>query len=166
MFCWHCIEIYPYSKYRQSVNTNAGHTQFAVYRAIEASWNVMAHAQEPDLVFVAKRTNPFKSAGWRKFSRLRAAEVCASAVVMLDTPCSEVVWRVLAAHCIRQFSPRSVRHRVPSHSNWTLNLEPSGLYLECYTASIENVCPYNNKQPDALFTVNLLQYLTCKRGTA
>jgi hypothetical protein len=27
----------------------------------------------------------------RKFSRLLAAEVCASAVVMLDTPCSEVV---------------------------------------------------------------------------
>jgi len=45
----------------------------------------------------AKRTSP----NWRgrQFSRLLAAEVCASAVVMvvmLDTPCSEVVWRVLA----------------------------------------------------------------------
>jgi len=39
----------------------------------------------------AKRTCPFKSAGGRQFSRLLAAEVCASAVVMLDTPCSEVV---------------------------------------------------------------------------
>jgi len=39
----------------------------------------------------------------RQFSRLLAAEVCASAVVMLDTPCSEVVWRVLATHSIRQF---------------------------------------------------------------
>jgi len=29
--------------------------------------------------------------------------VCASAVVMLDTPCSEVVCRVLATHSIRQF---------------------------------------------------------------
>ena len=38
----------------------------------------------------AKRTIPFKSAG-RQFSQLLAAEVCASAVVMLDTPCSEVV---------------------------------------------------------------------------
>ena len=38
-----------------------------------------------------------------QFSRLLAAEVCASAVVMLDTPCSEVVWRVLATHSIRQF---------------------------------------------------------------
>jgi hypothetical protein len=41
--------------------------------------------------FSAKRTSPFKSAGGRQFSRLLAAEVCASAVVMLDTPCSEVV---------------------------------------------------------------------------
>ena len=51
----------------------------------------------------AKRTSPFKSAEGRQFSRLLAAEVCASAVVMLDTPCSEVVWRVLATHCISQF---------------------------------------------------------------
>jgi len=51
----------------------------------------------------AQRTRPFKSAGGRQFSRLLAADVCASAVVMLDTPCSEVVWRVLATHCIRQF---------------------------------------------------------------
>ena len=41
----------------------------------------------------------------RHFSRLLAAEVSASTVVMLDTPCSEVVWRVLATHCIRQFPP-------------------------------------------------------------
>jgi len=38
-----------------------------------------------------KRTSPFKSAVGRQFSRLLAAEVCASAVVMLGTPCSEVV---------------------------------------------------------------------------
>jgi len=62
----------------------------------------MAHAQKPNFVF---RRN-----GWvhlnrrgRQFSRLLADEVCASAVVMLDTPCSEVVWRVLATHSIRQF---------------------------------------------------------------
>ena len=39
----------------------------------------------------AKRTSPFKLAGGRQFSRLLAAEVFASAVVILDTPCSEVV---------------------------------------------------------------------------
>jgi len=53
----------------------------------------------------AKRTSPFKSAAGRQFSRLLAAELCASAVVMLDTPCSEVVWRVLATHSIYQFPP-------------------------------------------------------------
>ena len=50
-----------------------------------------------------KMTSPFKSVLGRQFSRLLAAELCASAVVMLDTPCSEVVWRVLATHSIRQF---------------------------------------------------------------
>jgi len=39
----------------------------------------------------AKQTIPFKSAGGRQFSRLLAAEVCASAVVMLDTPYSDIV---------------------------------------------------------------------------
>jgi hypothetical protein len=29
--------------------------------------------------------------------------MCGSAVVMLDTPISEIVWRVLATHSIRQF---------------------------------------------------------------
>ena len=52
------------------------------YPYVEASWNVTAHMQ----------TSPFKSAGGRQFSRLLATEVCASAVVMMDTPCSEVVW--------------------------------------------------------------------------
>ena len=42
-----------------------------------------------------------KRTGGHQFSRLLAAEVCASAVVMLDTPCSEVVLRVLATHSIR-----------------------------------------------------------------
>ena len=60
----------------------------------------------------------------RQFSQLLAAEVCASAVVMLATPCSEVVWRVLATHSICQFPFTSspVRHRVPSRFNWTLPL--------------------------------------------
>jgi len=77
-------------------------------------WN----AQKPDFVF---RPNGRVHLNWRgrQFSRLLAAEVCASAVVMLDTPCSEVVWRVLATHAIHF---PSLRHRVPSHFNWTLPL--------------------------------------------
>ena len=38
-----------------------------------------------------KRTSPFLSRWGGQFSRLLAAEVCASALVMLDTPRSEVV---------------------------------------------------------------------------
>jgi len=69
---------------------------------VEASWNVTAHAQKPDFVFRRNGRVHLNRRG-RQFSRLLAAEVCASAVVMLDTPCSEVVWRVLATHCICQF---------------------------------------------------------------
>ena len=73
---------------------------------VDCVWNVIAHAHKLDFIFfAAKRTSPFKSAGGRNFSRLLAAEVCASAVVMLHTACSEVVWKVLATNCIRQFPP-------------------------------------------------------------
>ena len=72
-------------------------------KLLDCVWNAMAHAQKPDFVFRRNGTSPFKSAGERQFSRLLAAEVCASAVVMLDTTYSEVVWRVLATHCTRQF---------------------------------------------------------------
>ena len=59
---------------------------------VEHVWNVLAHAQKPDLVF---QRNRWVHLSWRgyQFSWLLAAEVCASAVVMVvmpDTPCSEV----------------------------------------------------------------------------
>jgi len=65
----------------------------------------MAHAQKPDFVFRRNGRVHLNRQG-RQFSRLLAAEVWASAVimvVMLYTPCSEIVWRVLATHSIRQF---------------------------------------------------------------
>jgi len=94
---------------------------------VEASWNVMPHAQKPDFVFRAKRTSPFKSAGRRQFSRLLAAEVCASAVVMLDTPCSEVMWRVLATHSIRQFPLHFPSRASPCAITFQLESTPFGL---------------------------------------
>ena len=63
----------------------------------------MAHAQKPDFFFRRNGRVHLNRPGGQQFSRLLAAEVCSSAVVMLDTPCSEVVWRVLSTHCIRQF---------------------------------------------------------------
>ena len=90
----------------------------------------MAHAQKPDFVFRRNGRVHLNRRG-RQFSRLLAAEVCASAVVILDTPCSEVVWRVLATHSIRQFplyfSCRASPCAVPSHFNWSLTLNGSPL---------------------------------------
>jgi len=82
---------------------------------IDCVWNVMAHAQKPDFVF---RRNGRVHLNWRgrQFSRLLAAEVCASAVVMvvmLDIPCYEVVWRVLATHSISQFPLHFPSHASP-----------------------------------------------------
>ena len=62
----------------------------------------MAHTQKPDFVFRRNGRVHLNRRGLQ-FSRLLAAEVCASAVVMLETPCSEVVWRVLATHSMRKF---------------------------------------------------------------
>jgi hypothetical protein len=62
----------------------------------------MVHAQKPDFILRRNGRVHLNRRG-RQFSRLLAAELCASAVVMLDTQCYEVVWRVLATHSIRQF---------------------------------------------------------------
>jgi len=62
----------------------------------------MAHVQKPDFVFQGKGRVHLNRQG-RQFSRLMAVEVWGSAVVMLDTPCSEVVWRVLSTHSIGRF---------------------------------------------------------------
>jgi len=69
---------------------------------VDCVWSVMAHMQKPDFVFWQNGRVHLNRWG-RQCVRLLAAEVCGSAVVILDTPCSEVVWRVLATHCIRQF---------------------------------------------------------------
>jgi len=81
----------------------------------------MAHAQKPDFVFQRKGRVYLNRQG-PLFSRLLAAVVCVSAVVMPDTSCSEEVWRVLATHSIRQFPIHfpPMPHRVPSHFNLTV----------------------------------------------
>jgi len=94
---------------------------------VEASWNVMSHAQKPDFVF--RRNGRVHLNRWGlQFSRLLAAEVCVSAVVMLDTPSSEVVWRVLTTYSIRQFplhfpslaSPYAITFQLESTSKWNI----------------------------------------------
>ena len=88
----------------------------------------MAHAQKPDFVF-RRNGRVHLNQRRRQFNRLLAAEVCASAVVMLDIPCSEVVWRVLATHSIRQFplhfpsraTPCAITYQLNSTSLWCRN---------------------------------------------
>ena len=90
---------------------------------LDCVWNVMAHAQKPDFVLWRNGRIHLNRRG-RQFSQLLAAEVCASAVVMLHTPCSEVVWRVLATHSTPEFPLHypPFRHRVPPHFNWSVPL--------------------------------------------
>ena len=95
----HCME-------QEGQSPSLSHRSFRALRytetLLECVWNVMAYAQKPDFLF--RRNGPVHlNRQGRQFSRLLAAEVCASAVVMLDTPCSELVWRVLATNSIRQF---------------------------------------------------------------
>jgi hypothetical protein len=78
------------------------YTAFIDTWLLDCIWNVMAHVQKPDFVFRRNGRVHLNRQG-RQFSRLLAAEVCISAVAMLDTPCSEVVWWVLATHSICQF---------------------------------------------------------------
>jgi len=84
----------------------------------------MAYAQKPDFVFRRNGRVHLNRRG-RQFSRL-AAEVCASAVVMLDTPCCEVVWRVLATHSIRQFP---LHFRPPTPCVTVCHHMSTGLYV-------------------------------------
>ena len=62
----------------------------------------MARAQKPDFVFPRNGRVHLNRKG-RQFSRLLAAEVCASAVVILDKTMFRGSERVLTTHSIRQF---------------------------------------------------------------
>jgi hypothetical protein len=77
-------------KYR--FHSEDGHNNLlrTVGRQTDSVWNVMAHVRKPDFVF-RRIGRVYLNLRGRQFSRLLAAEMCVSAVVMLDTPCSEIV---------------------------------------------------------------------------
>ena len=85
-----------------TTNRNLLRSGGTVEVTVDCVWNVMAHSQKPNFFFRRNGRVHLNRRG-RQFSRLLAAEVCASAVAMLDAPSSEVVWRVLATHSIRKF---------------------------------------------------------------
>ena len=79
--------------------------------------NLMAHAQKPHFVFRLNGRVHLNRRG-SQFSRLLAAEVCASPLEMLDIPRSKVVWEFWLPTPFASFPFTSppVRHRVPPHS--------------------------------------------------
>jgi hypothetical protein len=99
-------------------------------------WIVMIHAQKPDFFF---RRNGRVHLYWQghQFSRLLVAEVCASAVIMLGTTSSEVVWRVLATHSIRQFP----LHYPSSASPCAITFQLDSTYCFCTTTIVTRACP-------------------------
>jgi len=84
---------------------------------VELVRNLMAHAQKPHFVFRLNGLVHWNRRG-SQFSRLLAAELCASALVMLDTLRSEIVWEYWLPIPFASFPFTSppVRHRVPPHS--------------------------------------------------
>ena len=110
----------------------------------------MAHAQKPDFVFRRNGRVHLDRRG-RQFSRLPAAEVCASAVVMvvmLDTPCSKVVWRVLVTHSIRQFPLNFPSRASTCAITLQLTLPPADIKKLCILPHSARWVSYNshNKQ--------------------
>jgi len=114
---------------------------------VDCFWSVMAQAQELDFVFWWNGQVHLNRRG-RQFSRLLAAEVCTSVVVMLDVLCSKVVWGVLTTHSIHQFSLHFPSHMSPCaitfqlDSNMllseTINLKNLWYVLTWYISSQES----------------------------
>ena len=91
------------------------------YYYLECLWNVMVQALKPVFLF---RWNGrvHLNRRVRQFSRLLAAEVCTSALVMLDTSRSEAVWEywLLTPFAIFPFTSPPLGHPVPSGFKCTL----------------------------------------------
>ena len=92
---------------------------------VDYVWNVIAQAQKPDFFFRRDGRAHLNRRGCQ-FSRLLADEVCASAVAVLDTTSSEVVWRVLAIHSIRQFPLRFPSRASPCAITFQLDSTATG----------------------------------------
>jgi len=105
----------------------------------------MTHAQKPDFVFRRNGRIHLNRPGGVSSVDYWQPRCAASAVVMLDTSCSEIVRRVLATHCIRQFplhfpyraSPCAITFQLDSA---TLRLLPHGPVN--ISRSLELQCSY------------------------
>jgi hypothetical protein len=142
----------------------------------ESVWSVMAHTQKPDFFFRRNGRVHLNRRGLQ-FSRLLAAEVCASAIVMLGAPRSEVVWRVLATNSIRQFplhfpsrgSPCAITFQLDStNRNYknTLGFDPQYLLAKqtlIYLHLTLRKYPIELYSPSKWWLVHLYQPLCSRR---
>ena len=109
----------------------------------------MAHAQKPDLVFQRNGRVHLNRRGVQ-FSRLLAADACASAVVMLDRPSSDAVqdcW-LPTPFAYFPFTSPPVRLRVPSDSERAIRRATR--ICRSYTADT-----YSNKAQYILYCVRI-----------
>ena len=109
----------------------------------------MAHPQKPDFVFRRNGRVHLNRRG-RQFSRLLAAEIFTSELVMFDTPRSEVVWEYWLPTPFARFpftSP-TVRHRVPSGFKCTLPSEKQRKYLHVQRTSMVHFKLVNRSSMD------------------
>jgi len=139
---------------------------------LDCVWNVMAHAQKPDFAF--RRNGPVHLNRWGgggrgcQFSRLLAAGLCASAVVMvvmLDTSCSKVVWRVMATHSIRLFPLHFPTHASPCAITFqpdstcfrllTISVDTTVLQTALLIASIDRII-YTKQELETMWKVKVL----------
>ena len=119
-------------------------------------WNAMANVRKTDFVFLRNGRVHLNRRG-RHFSRLLAAEVCASALVMLIITCSEVAWRVLGYPLYSPVSPFTsppVRHRVPSHFSWTLQYNITKHVTHTHTLRLSTYRPakWQNQHTDCIYS--------------
>ena len=98
--------------------SNAGYTRFRGSVRVLATHSI----RQFPLHFTPRNGRVHLNRQGRQFIRLLAAEVCASALVMLDTPGSEVVWEYWLPTPFASFPFTSppVRHCVPSGFKRTL----------------------------------------------
>jgi hypothetical protein len=79
--------------------------QYTCILWVDCVWNVMAHAQKPDLVFRRNGRVHLNRRG-RQFNRLLDCELCTSACRVCTARaslCSAVIWRLLVTHSIPLF---------------------------------------------------------------
>ena len=127
---------------RMSLNVTFIHTLPVSLTLEDCVWNVIAHAQKPDFVFL---WNGWVHLNWQRlqFSWLLATEVCASAIAMLNTPCSI---HQFPFHFPSRASPCAITFQLDS-TKWGVSfqlLDPVTLSLgeKTTNAGINNIHEY------------------------